>query len=91
MEQNRYFLVWFSGVDVETGEPRSGRVEFQIEDGFYINEIHTLDTIAEAFDIKDVFIKNILEVSEKDFYTFTAGRDEGNSETEQEDTLGNII
>jgi len=91
MTNKRYFLVWFSGqTRDEENEPRSGRVEFAIEGGYFINEQDTIEQIEEAFDIDFVFIKNILEVSEDDFLAFTAGRPEKNEESNSPE-MGDFI
>lgn len=75
MSKKRYFIVVFSGLS-EDNTLRTGKIEYSTNDGRYINELIILNLIAKQFGLSQVFVKGVLEVTEKDYMDWINGRDD---------------
>jgi len=71
----RYFLLEFSGL-TEDNVLRSGKIEFSTLDGKFINEAFIIRLITKNFKLKEVYIRSVNEMGEKDFMEWTEFRKE---------------
>ncbi len=70
---NRYFIMTFSGLN-EDGELQNGKIEFRTKGGKHAREGDILEFIEETFNFTQVFISNIMELTESDFKDWIEGR-----------------
>lgn len=71
---DRYFFVVFSGFS-EDDVLNNGKMEYLTPKGKYPNEIGLIKTIEQSFNITEVFIKGISEVTKKDYNDWVEGRE----------------
>jgi len=69
----RYFWVFFTGI-TEDGSFREGRYEISTTGGWYINELGAKNMISKNFQLDEVYIKDVRELTESDYKDFTSGR-----------------
>ena len=75
MNNQRYFIIWFSGL-TEDGMLQNGKIEHRTDNGMFFNERWTIEFVSKAFNLSMVFIKDFRELSKQDFYDYIAGRPE---------------
>lgn len=80
----RYFMVTFSGL-AESGDLRSGKIEYRTHDNKFVNEKKAIQIITKSFSLEQVFIKQVTEMQESDFNDWIEDRDI-NSSTYDPDT-----
>jgi len=75
MNDNRYFIVYFSGL-TEDNRLQKGKIEYTTSGDKYVNQERITSLIEEGFDLTQVWISNLIELPEKDFKDWTDGRPE---------------
>jgi len=74
-KKDRFFILWFSGLE-DDGALRKGKIIIKAMNGHFVNELSAVAIIEEKHKLDEIFIRNILEISEADFNDFIDGNDE---------------
>lgn len=65
-KKTRYFIVWFSGLDDEK-EVQDGKMLVECINGHFVQEDYIIQNAEKDYELKDIFVRNIIELNEDDF------------------------
>jgi len=74
-EYKRYFIIYFTGLDIDKKLQR-GKIHMFTEEGQFVNEEFIQTVIKEDFNLEHPYIEQIMELEEEDFNDFIKTKEE---------------